>query len=100
MERKLFGPSMSPTRRMVLRGAGATLFLPFLPSALPREAWGAASGTAPARLLVCVMPNGIYTPAWAPLELGPNYTITPILVSMIGLGVGIDYSLFIVTRFR
>jgi len=27
-------------------------------------------------------------------------TITPILVSMIGLGVGVDYSLFIVTRFR
>jgi RND superfamily putative drug exporter len=27
-------------------------------------------------------------------------TITPILVSMIGLGVGIDYSLFLVTRFR
>ena len=27
-------------------------------------------------------------------------TITPILVTMIGLGVGVDYSLFIVTRFR
>ena len=27
-------------------------------------------------------------------------TITPILVSMIGIGVGIDYSLFIVSRFR
>ena len=27
-------------------------------------------------------------------------TITPILVSMIGLGVGIDYSLFILMRFR
>ena len=27
-------------------------------------------------------------------------TITPLLVSMIGLGVGIDYALFIVTRFR
>jgi RND superfamily putative drug exporter len=27
-------------------------------------------------------------------------TVTPILVSMIGLGVGIDYALFIVTRFR
>ena len=27
-------------------------------------------------------------------------TITPLLVSMIGLGVGIDYSLFIVTRFQ
>jgi RND superfamily putative drug exporter len=32
--------------------------------------------------------------------LTPINTITPILVSMIGLGVGIDYSLFIVTRFR
>ncbi|HET6173792.1 MAG TPA: MMPL family transporter, partial [Gaiellales bacterium] len=27
-------------------------------------------------------------------------TITPILISMIGIGVGIDYTLFIVTRFR
>ena len=27
-------------------------------------------------------------------------TVTPLLVSMIGIGVGIDYSLFIVTRFR
>ena len=27
-------------------------------------------------------------------------TITPILVSMIGIGVGVDYTLFIVTRFR
>jgi hypothetical protein len=69
---------------MVLRGAGATLFLPFLPSALPREAWGAAQGTAPSRLVVCVMPNGIYTPAWQPLELGPDYTITPILSALSG----------------
>ncbi len=30
----------------------------------------------------------------------PINTVTPILVSMIGLGVGIDYSLFIVTRFK
>ena len=38
------------------------------------------------------------------LFLGTNFfafnSITPILVSMIGIGVGIDYSLFIVTRFR
>src|SRR4029450_7018615 len=27
-------------------------------------------------------------------------TVTPILVSMIGLGVGVDYSLFIATRLR
>ena len=27
-------------------------------------------------------------------------TITPILVSMIGIGVGVDYTLFIVTRYR
>ena len=39
-----------------------------------------------------------------PVALHPRHTdintVTPILVSMIGLGVGIDYSLFIVTRFR
>jgi hypothetical protein len=81
MERKLFGPSLKPTRRMVLRGAGATLFLPFLPSALPREAWG-ASGTAPARLVVCVVPNGIFTPAWQPLGTGANYDLPEIIAPL------------------
>ena len=35
-----------------------------------------------------------------PTGLTDINTITPLLVSMIGIGVGIDYSLFIVTRFR
>ncbi len=81
MIRHLFGPSMQPDRRMVLRGAGATLFLPFLPSALPRAAW-AASTPAPIRLVVCVMPNGIYTPAWQPTATGPDYDLPPILLPM------------------
>jgi len=84
MIRHLFGPSMQPNRRMVLRGAGATLFLPFLPSALPRAAWG-ASPTAPTRLVVCVMPNGIYTPAWQPLAIGADYDLPPILLPVASL---------------
>ena len=39
-------------------------------------------------------------PALHPRRLTDINTITPLLVSMIGIGVGIDYSLFIVTRFR
>jgi hypothetical protein len=69
---------------MVLRGAGATLFLPFLPSAMPRSAWGAKT-TAPVRLMVCVVPNGIYTPAWQPLASGANYDLPGILAPMAAL---------------
>jgi len=70
---------------MVLRGAGATLFLPFLPSALPRAAWGSAPATAPVRLVVCVMPNGIYTPAWEPPSTGPDYELMGITLPVASL---------------
>ena len=73
--RKLHGPNLGTTRRLVLRGAGATLFLPFLPSALPRAAWGAAPAPAPIRLVVCVVPNGIYTPEWQPASIGAGYEL-------------------------
>ena len=47
--------------------------------------------------------TGVQTCA-LPISLAAGFTdfntITPILATMIGLGVGIDYSLFIVTRFR
>lgn len=84
MMRHLFGPSLQPNRRMVLRSAGATLFLPFLPSALPRSAWAAAS-PAPIRLVVCVMPNGIFTPEWQPTATGPDYDLKGILLPMASL---------------
>jgi hypothetical protein len=47
-----------PSRRMFLRGAGVTLALPFLPSALPRTSWG-QEVLAPTRLLFWYVPNGI-----------------------------------------
>jgi hypothetical protein len=59
----------------VLRGAGATLFLPFLPSALPRSTWAAAPAPAPIRLAVCVVPNGIYGPEWQPPSTGAGYEL-------------------------
>jgi hypothetical protein len=70
---------------MALRGAGATLFLPFLPSALPRAAWAASPAPAPIRLVVCVMPNGIYTPAWEPLSTGPDYELLGITLPVASL---------------
>lgn len=66
------------TRRTVLRGVGATLVLPFLPSALPRSAWG-STATAPTRLLIGVMPNGLFTPRWEPTVVGPDYVLSDIL---------------------
>src|SRR6185436_17832492 len=68
----------APSRRAILRAAGASLALPFLPSLLPRAALGAQQ-TAPIRILVAVMPNGIFTPAWQPLALGASYDLPFIL---------------------
>ncbi|MBX2801949.1 MAG: DUF1552 domain-containing protein [Myxococcales bacterium] len=45
-------------RRLFLRSAAATLWLPMLPSALPRAAWGAPSNDQPKRLLFWFVPNG------------------------------------------
>ncbi len=70
--------SAPPSRRGILRSLGASVALPFLPSALPRSAWG-ATPTAPTRFVVAVMPNGIFTPAWEPMTLGADYALTQIL---------------------
>ncbi len=66
------------SRRALLHGAGA-LALPFLPSALPRAAWG-ASNPSPLRFVVAVVPNGIFTPAWEPQLAGPDFDLTDILL--------------------
>ncbi|MEN0064717.1 MAG: DUF1552 domain-containing protein [Myxococcota bacterium] len=49
---------MTWTRRQALRTAASTLWLPFLPSILPREA-RAATGEAPRRLIVWFLPHGM-----------------------------------------
>jgi hypothetical protein len=70
-------------RRMFLGGSAATLWLPFLPSALPRSAWAAPVPVAPRRLIYWFVPNGMLAENFTPLATGANYdlpfAIEPIL---------------------
>ena len=54
-----------PSRRAILRAAGASLALPFLPSLLPRSAWGAQQ-TAPIRILFAITDGGGTVPPTPP----------------------------------
>jgi hypothetical protein len=63
------------SRRMLLGGSAATLWLPFLASALPRSAWGAAPPPAPRRLLYWFVPNGMLAANFTPLATGENYDL-------------------------
>ncbi len=56
-------------RRFFLRSAAATLWLPFLPSALPRTAW-AGETTAPRRMVYWFVPNGLHFKAFQPEATG------------------------------
>ena len=47
------------SRRMLLRGAGGSLVLPLLPSALPRSAWATAAEEVPARMVVAHFGTGM-----------------------------------------
>jgi hypothetical protein len=69
---------MSITRRMVLRSAAASLFLPLLPSALPRSAWGQEAGP-PRRLLFWFSPNGLLVDSFKPQSLGAGYDLPFVL---------------------
>lgn len=65
-------------RRTFLRGLGTALALPWLDAM--REA--RAQTSAPKRLLVYYVPNGIYMPAWTPAEVGADYALSPSLASL------------------
>jgi Protein of unknown function (DUF1552) len=70
-----------PTRRQVIRTAAATLCLPLLPSALPRETWA----TAPApvrRLLFWFLPNGLLEEEVTPAEVGPLAALPAVMASL------------------
>lgn len=72
------GKSLS--RRTLLRGAGITLALPFLDAMKP--ALGATAGStasAPLRLAVVYVPNGISMDSWRPTGLDKNWELTRIL---------------------
>ena len=67
-------------RRTMLRGAGATLALPFLDAMLPRVS---RAQTAPAhRFLTFYVPNGMAMDYWLPKTEGTAFELTPILAPL------------------
>jgi hypothetical protein len=79
MSRKTF------TRRTLLRGAGATLALPWLHSLHAPTARAADPLAPPTRLLFYYTPNGMHMPAWTPSTAGADYELPAILTPLSGL---------------
>jgi hypothetical protein len=67
---------------MFLRSAASTLWLPFLPSALPRAAWAAPPPADPRRLLYFHSPNGMLVEDATPAASGPDYDM-PLMASLV-----------------
>src|ERR1043166_8725377 len=65
------------SRRTILRGAGASLALPWLEAMLPRRASAAAS--APVRMAFLYMPNGTREDMWTPEGEGREFKMSPTL---------------------
>ena len=61
-------------RRTFLKGAGATLALPFLEAAQPKSA-----PACPKRMAFFYVPNGVAQKAWHPKETGKNFALSPSL---------------------
>lgn len=72
-------------RRTFLRGAGATLALPFLEAMLPRTASAQGMMEVPRRLLVYYVPNGIHMQEWTPDQVGASWAPKQILQPLMGL---------------
>ena len=68
-------------RRRFLGGAAVALGLPFLESLGGRRGFvrRAQAATAPKRLLVYYVPNGVFLRDWTPRGVGPGYTLSPTL---------------------
>ena len=77
------------SRRMVLRGLGTAMALPFLESAFPTRVFGAAAATkltqaaaGPRRLAWLYVPNGIDMQTWTPAAYGADYELSPTLSTL------------------
>lgn len=71
---------MSLSRRMVLRGMGATLALPLLDAMIPALSHVAAAAASPkTRLGFVYVPNGMQLNYFIPKATGKNFELTPIL---------------------
>jgi uncharacterized protein DUF1552 len=74
--------SPRPSRRSFLAGAGVTLALPFLPSALWSRRAGAAVCTPPRRFMAWFAPNGMVMNNWTPPTTGTGWASSPILAPL------------------
>lgn len=59
------------TRRVVLRGMGAALGLPWMESFAGRARAGSEAGRPPVRMCYWYVPNGVHLPTWFPEKPGP-----------------------------
>lgn len=68
------------SRRTMLRGAGASLALPFLEIMQPRSAMAASAVVKPpVRCAFFYIPNGVVQSAWHPWETGENFALSSTL---------------------
>src|SRR5438445_13355206 len=68
-------------RRMLLKGVGAAIALPFLEGMLPRGIMAASTEAtkAPLRMAFVYVPNGLNMENFTPAEVGSDYKLTPLL---------------------
>lgn len=66
------------SRRTLLRGAGASLALPWLEAMTP-SARAAEVPSAPKRMAALFMPNGVHEHQWTPTGTGRQYELSPTL---------------------
>src|SRR6188472_83988 len=80
-EKKMYLPKKHISRRMVLKGVGATIALPLLDAMNPAATAFAATpaGTPPKRLAFIGFPHGAIMDKWAPAQTGTGYELSPIL---------------------
>ena len=69
------------SRRMVLKGVGATIALPLIDAMNPAAtAWAkTAAGAPPKRLAFVGFPHGAIMDRWSPKQIGANYEMSEIL---------------------
>ena len=65
-------------RRMFLRSAATTLWLPLLPSALPRTAWSAPGSPGPRRMMYWFVPNGLHREGVTPGGRAADQVLAPL----------------------
>lgn len=71
--------SIRISRRTLLRGAGASLALPWLEAMGPVARAASTPARPPVRMAVLFMPNGVNSDMWTPKGAGRNFELSPTL---------------------